>query len=650
MAWVSTNDLVQRQIELFQGFASEAYAQALTALREIALKFEASASSEVGVGWGSVPGTGSNGSPQFNRPPVPADPGIEYVAPAIPSAPLTDSEIDDAVDDAKAHFTTLRVPTFSDTPLPILLPNAPTSTFPDPPAEPAPLIVPEYPAEPTYELPAVPGLRTISLPTLDVPDTSTISALLASLRADRPVAPSLATFSDLTDVVNEQYAVNDARLTAFVARCPALASMGVRLAEILSGGFTGYSASVATALRDRAFAVQDRLSVQAETEAMTDWLARGFSLPGGALEAKLSVVRQESRDKKAQINRDIWLEEAKQEIENLRFAIQQGIAYEGVLRQSWASLSGLVLDIAKAEIDTQVRVLEAAIALFDAKVRDRAAEFGTIRDQLQAELAKLDVYRGQLEGQKLIGELNQQDINLYKTRWDAISVEIGTYKVRVEAANSVLQGELAKLDYSTKLVQRYSALVQTHGEEWRAYGIAADAEKSKTELYRAQVDAFSSRVAAYGQQVSAAKTMADTDITGVKTKLEGWQTKVEAYKSELQAEIARVESLVKISGQSIDRYRALSAVESDAMRFELSKLEYDLNVNKLTADVALKEAELAQSRELTLQKVALESLDGIARTGSQLAGSAMSAMNVQASLGFDSNSNFTEYHYYNETG
>ena len=83
----------------------------------------------------------------------------------------------------------------------------------------------------------------------------------------------------------------------------------------------------------------------------------------------------------------------------------------------------------------------------------------------------------------------------------------------------------------------------------------------------------------------------------------------------------------------------------------MKKLEYALSVDTLQANVALKEADLEQTRELTLQKTALDALDGIARTGSQLAGSAMSAMNVQASLssGSTTSDTYTEYHYYDET-
>ena len=65
---------------------------------------------------------------------------------------------------------------------------------------------------------------------------------------------------------------------------------------------------------------------------------------------------------------------------------------------------------------------------------------------------------------------------------------------------------------------------------------------------------------------------------------------------------------------------------------ELQKLDYLLNVDRFNADTTIKEAELEQNKVLQLTKITQDSLDAVARTSAQLAGSAMSAMNVGASI------------------
>jgi chromosome segregation ATPase len=312
---------------------------------------------------------------------------------------------------------------------------------------------------------------------------------------------------------------------------------------------------------------------------------------------------------------------------------------------------GIVQAMAQTDIEIDIKMLDSAINLYKVKMDGWQTEFTAIKDQLQIELAKLEIYKQELEGKRLVAALNQQDIDYYKTRWDALAVQINLYKTRIDAANSLLQAELSKLEYSAKLVAIYAARISAYEAEWKAYSSAADAEKTKADIFESQTKAFASRVAAYASEVDAAKTIAELDVTTVKLLLESWQSKLEKYKSELQTELGRIDTLVKGSATESDVYKTKALVETAYTDFGMKKLEYGLSVDKLNADVELKEAELLQNRELSLTKIALDSLDGIARVGSQLTGSALSAMNVGASLssGSTTSDQYTEYHYYEET-
>lgn len=651
MAWVSTKDIVQSQISEFQAYADSAFSTALTALHEISDEFEGGYE-PIGVDWGGPTYSSITDLPTYVKPaPVPVPPTVELERPTSAGEPLSTETIEDTLADAKEKFSELVVPVFTDTALAVQLPTPPNSGLPTPPDQPAPFESPEYPDAPEYETPLLPELRAITLPDLDAPDLSGVTAMISSLRADKPVSPVLPATPNFRDLSAYYYTLTNNQLTAFVGNCAALASVCPRLTELLAGDSIGIPAAVAQGLRDRAFVAEDRQAFQAEREALSDWLVRGFTLPGGALEAKLAQIRQLNRDKKAQLNRDLWLEEAKLEIENLRFALQQGIAYEGMLRDSWAKLYGVVQAMTSADIETALKVLEAAISLYKTQVEAWSVEFSTVKDQIQIELAKVEVYKSELEGQKLIGDLNQQDVELYKSRWEAVKAQADVYKTSVDAANGKLQAELGKLEYAAKRIQIYTAQVGAYGEEWKAYGIAAEAEKTKTELFRAQAQAFSARVDAYGKSVDAAKVMGEFDMDGLKLRLERWQGQLEQYKADVQTEVARIDAQVKASGVESDIYKAKAQVEGAYTEFEIRKLDYALSVDRLASEVALKTSDLEQTRELALQKMALEALDAVARTGSQLAGSAMSAMNVQASLssGSTTSDQYSEVHTYSES-
>lgn len=647
MAWQSTKDIVQEQIEEFQVYADTAYNTTLDALREIADSYR-STIEDVGVSNGG----GGNADPDawadYEKPAPPESPVIVFSPPEAPGDPTAAADAEGLADRVANRFAGITAPVFTDSPLPIRLPDPPSDAYPDAPSDPAPLNPPTYPAAPTLTNPTEPSLREITIPKSPEIDLDPITTLIEELRASKPVAPDLPVVPGIGELMDDGYRLANDKFLEFVGNCPALAKICPRLGELLSGHSTGLTAEVAQALRDRAFSAEYRQATQAEQEALTDWLARGFTLPGSALESKLATIRQLNRDKIAALNRDLWIEEAKMEIENLRFAIQQGIAYEGMLRDAWIKLYGIVMAMAQAEIDAALKTLDAALNLYRIKVEAWQTEFSTIKDQLQIELSKLEVFKAELEAQRLIGQLNQQDIELYKERWNALNIAVSLYKTQVDAANSILQGELAKLEYSAKQVQIYLAKITANESQWKSYGIAADAEKTKADLFESQSRAFSARVSSYATSIDAAKTISDTEVSALRLMLEAWQSQLEKYKAELQTELGRIDALVRASGVDTDIFKSEVMSETGYSDAIAKRLGYYLDVRRSNADIEIKNKDLVQSRELYLARLTQDSLDGIARIGAQLSGSAMSAMSIHS--GISSSSGYSESHSYNETG
>lgn len=641
--------LVDNQIQTFKDYADRSFTTALSTFNSISSEFNGVFVQSVGAEFGTHIATQESDTlPDYQQTtPIPTSPGVTFVPPDLPGDPPTPADINTVLDETQTRFSLLTVPTYSIEDPSIILPVQPTTALPTAPNSPLPLTVPAYPSAPTYVDPTVPSLRTIALPILDEPDLSTIEALMTQLRANTPTAP-VTPAVDFDGKVSNYYTLTNQQLTAFVGQCPALANISSRLFELLSGNSIGIPSSVASALRDRAFNAENQQALKAEQVVLTEWSSRGFTLPGGVLETKLASIRQVNRDKISQLNRDIWLEEAKLEIENLRFAVQQGIAYEGLLRDSWIKVYDLCRNLATSSIEITLRLFEASLSLYKAQLEAWRDYFATLKDQLQIELAKVEIYRNELEGQKLIGQLNQQDVELYNSQWEAISKKTAIYKTSVDAANSLLQAELAKLEFSAKEVAIYTARIGAYETEWKAYTSAIQGEMSKVDLYKSQVQAFATRVDAYSKQSDIVKAIGEFDLEGLKLIFSAWSDQLEKYKTQLQTEVNRIDSTVKASSVDADIFKTKVQAEDSRVGFELNKLGYLLSVDKLNADIDLKKAEIEQTKMLTTQKMTLEALDGIARTSSQLASASLSAMNVQASLHGQSSDNIShsyEYRY-----
>jgi len=613
-----TFDIVESQISHFTEKGDEAYQTALDALQMISQSFTQNIST---IDSASLnPSVNSGSLPEYMRPqPEPDVPDLTWKDTDAPTEPPTiDADFSD-------YFFEIPRPTFQGKSPELKFIGVPSRNLPNPPNEPDPFKAPTYPDKPTIELPQIVSPINIVLPTLDPPDISGIQATIAGLRDNLPEAPSLPQDIGFTDIVNQFFSSAKLQISDTVL------GLVEKINTLLSGG-TGIPNDVALAMRNRAYFIEDRMAYQAEQTAIADWLARGFTLPGGSLEVKLTEIRQKSVDKKSELNLNLWIEEAKLEIENMRFAVQQGITYEAMHKDALIKLYGVCGDLAAKAADVQIKLLDAAVNVFQAKGQMWQIQFSTINSEIQLELSNIEVYKAQLEGQKLISDLNQQEVELYKTQIESVNSRVSLYKAEVEATNALLQGELGKLQYAAERVKLYATEISAWEAEWKAYGESVRAEQGKVEIYKALVQGFSSEVEAYAKNIDAAKTEASLQLETLQLGLQTWTAQLEKYKAEVQAESVRLGAASDVYRNQMQGYALKHEAEKAYIGTELQKLDYLLNVDKFNADKTIKQADLEQTKMLQLTKIAQDSLDAVARTAAQLAGSAMSAMNVGASV------------------
>ena len=614
-----TYDTVENQIAQFTIKGDQAYNAAMDALAQIAASFGTKLAA-AGLNLNPTPAKAAASLPEYQRPtPEPEAPDLSWTPPENPTAP---PEIEA---DYESLFTGITVPTLTADQPDLQFAGQPTRELPTKPDDPDPLQVPTYPDAPTLTLPTLDAGTQIQLPTLPDLNLDNIQSAIADLRNNLPEAPEVPEDIGFLDVVNQLFGSMSGQIGDTVGE------LLTKINELLSGG-TGLPTAVALALRNRAYVIEDRLAMQAEQTAIADWLSRGFTLPGGALETKLVEVRQQNRDKKEELNLNLWIEEAKFEIENMRFAVQQGIAYEAMRKDALTKLYGVAGDLAAKSADVQIKLVEAAVNIFEAEANMWQVQFSTLKDEIQIELAKVELYKAELEGQRLVSDLNRLDVEVYKAKVDALNTRANLYKTEVDAANSLLQAELGKLQYAAEKVKIYTAEVGAWETEWKAYGEAVRAEQGKVDIYQALVQGFSAEVEAYARNVDAAKTQASLGQETLQLKLNAWTAQLEKYKAEIQTEATRIGALSDVYRNQMSGYALKHEAEKTYVGTELQKLEYLLNVDRLNADTTIKEAELEQDKVLQLTKITQDSFDAVARTSAQLAGSAMSAMNVGATI------------------
>lgn len=153
------------------------------------------------------------------------------------------------------------------------------------------------------------------------------------------------------------------------------------LVNTITVGGTGISPAVEDQIwqRSRDRIVSDGLRVESQT--MTEFASRGFSLPPGALAAKLQEVRFEQLTKTQESSRDTAIKQAEIEIENLRFAVDLAVksrmqamtAATDYIRAVMSS-PDIAAKVASINTDAQARMISATADLYRARLtRDELA-------------------------------------------------------------------------------------------------------------------------------------------------------------------------------------------------------------------------------------------------------------------------------------
>jgi len=145
----------------------------------------------------------------------------------------------------------------------------------------------------------------------DVPDVEN-----ANLTYDAKLAELIALLSDKLGEFFLQY---------YPLASDAFDAATNKLVDIITNGGTGLNPSVESQIWTRG---RDRVVVEGmrtESQAFTEFTARGFSLPPGALAGRLMEARNEQMLKTQELARDAAIHQAEVTIETLKFAIAQAI-------------------------------------------------------------------------------------------------------------------------------------------------------------------------------------------------------------------------------------------------------------------------------------------------------------------------------------
>lgn len=391
---------------------------------------------------------------------------------------------------------------------------------------------------------------------------------------------------------------------------------------------------------------RERISQEVERsvqEAQNTWAARGFSMPPGMLAKQVNVARQEGQLRVADLNRDIFTEASKAQIEALKFAVEKGIALEQATYNRWLDTVNRLFEVAKYNVEAAFRVYEYQFTMFNAQnegfkilvdsYKAKLDMFTTgIRLQIESKVAQgqlnnqaLEVYRAKLAGVTADGELFKTKMLAVQMRVDIIKAQFDVYRTDMQAFAEQLGAERIKLEvYDTEMrgVEAKVGIAQTQADIYakriQAYGGKIEGERLKLESYKAQIDGEQARLGVastqaqiYGQDINAytaamggEKLKVDLHealLRGEQTKASIQQTEAGIYETDVRAAIALGEAdklklsayEAELKGQQAklgvaEIQAKIFATETDAFKAQsdAQRIKFDAFDSQVKAEVA----------------------------------------------------------------
>lgn len=547
-------------------------------------------------------------------PDLPVEPAMTTNFPSAPAAAVTGSVGTIALSDA---------PVFTATE-PAISTFAPPSAFTETvPVEPA-LNDPVYPDTPASTLPTAPTARELILPTAP----ALIAVSFDGVIPTRLAAPPGATFnysnaayqSDLTDALKTQLLslVNNARQTGLL---PAIEDQ------------------IWNRARERTASQGKRLlaAVSRQTAAM------GWNMPQGDEALALQRATDEAVKLDVTESRAIAIAQAELEQKNFQFSIQTAIGLEGQLINLHNAEQQRLFEAARYTIEAAIQLYGMEVAYFNANVSLYDTQARVYADRLRAQLNEVEIFKAQLEGQKLIGDMNAQDVALYQAKIGAIVSTYELYKAQLSGVKLHLEGDALKLQRFESTVRAFAEKVRAKSLENDIYKTQQDGEKIKVDLYSGLTQAFRSRMEGFKIETDAKVAKQDSDIKiAYDVPLKVAEQNTEIFKSMIQAESEKLKalsSLFETRGRVYESQTKGQAARVDA-EVQIQKNEID----KLVAEANIRlEAMKGNVSTLLAEKEMLLGIQkAIAQIKAQLTAAYGSAINYGASI--SSGNNYGDSH------
>ena len=400
---------------------------------------------------------------------------------------------------------------------------------------------------------------------------------------------------------------------------------------MLAGG-TGLPIAIQQALFDAARGREQMTALESKQEAFDAFAGRGFSMPPGMLVKAVEAAAEKSRLSQNDLQRDILAKSAVWEIENLRAAVEKGLAHETLLINQFNNATQRSFEMAKYRVEADINLFNALVTLFNARQSSYKTLADVFKIKTDAALAKLEVVKAQIQGAVASGQLNEQTVRVFTARVDALSKTTDLFRSRLEGVKAQTDIERMKIEAYGQSVSAWAKGIDGQKTAFDAYDTATRAEATKVQASEMSIKAFEATIRGQEARSNAKAKYAEARINALRGSVDKFRSLIEAEQLNTKSTLEAIQAKAAALSADTQRYSAEISGANTAREVDLRITEDRVRNNLAHYEVVQKAYDAKLSRILEQIKIKEAGLDAAARTTAAVAAGAMSAIHVQASM------------------
>lgn len=503
------------------------------------------------------------------------------------------------------------IPEFTPSPVSLNIPDAPAQANHGP--------VPQAPTLTPIDLPVMGAIDDVPFPSLaaiTIPDFT-----FPTLHVWDTTAPEFqgTPVSTVLQWGDPQYATE------------VLPEVLTHLRAIWAGG-NGIDPAIEAALWERAAGREDLDANRQISAATIEFSSRGFTMPPGMQVARIDAIREESQIKKQGVSRDTAIRMAEVHVQNFRFAVEQAVACENTLFNIWNNIAARQFDAAKIQIDSQMAMYNAQVALFNARQSAYATEAQVFKIQVEADLAELKIMEMQLQAELARGQLNEQNVRIYSERVKAAHAVVEVFKARMQGAAIQADVQKTEIESFRVSVQAFAEVIGADKVRFDAYKAQLEGEMAKAGLLEVEARAYAAQVTGVSKRIDAEVAKVQSDISRQEAAIRRYVAEIERDKARAQSDLARIQAITAAYGAQIDKAKLELSIEETKGRLEIMTKEGDIRVQLANYETEIRRYIADMEQLVRKASVQVEALRAAGQLGSTLAAGAMAAVNLSAGM------------------